>query len=85
MELGARPTEAVLAAAKKWVAGLDKKSEGYEHALLEALWLHQSHNVANGELLNQVLAAKDFRARAAAVRVLCYMRDKVFQPLDLLR
>ena len=64
MELGARTSADVIAAAKKWVAGLDKKDPGYEHNLLEALWLHQSHNVANVDLLNQVLAAKDFRAPA---------------------
>src|SRR5262249_10528622 len=52
---------------------------------LEALWLHQSHNSVNAELLEKLLAAKDFRARAAATRVLCYWRDRVGNALELLK
>ena len=47
-----RPTK-VIAAAKKWIAGLDKKDPDYEHHMLEALWLHQYHNVVNVDLLKQ--------------------------------
>src|SRR5262249_25953145 len=83
IELGARDTDQVIAAVKKWVGGLDKKDAEYEHYLLEALWLHQSHNVVNAELLKQVLGSPDFRARAAATRVLCYWRDRVPDSLDL--
>src|SRR5262249_52146221 len=36
-----------------------------------------NHNVVNKELLDVVLASPDFRARAAAARVLCYWRDRV--------
>ncbi|MBY0459779.1 MAG: HEAT repeat domain-containing protein, partial [Gemmataceae bacterium] len=35
--------------------------------------------------LKEVLASKDFRARAAAVRVLCYQRDRVPNALELLK
>jgi len=41
-----------------------------ENALLQALWLHQTFNLSNRALLEQVLAAKDGRIRAAATRVL---------------
>lgn len=85
IELTARPTKDVIAAATKWVAGLDEKSKDHEHHLLEALWLHQSHNSPDAALLKKVLAAKDFRARAAATRVACYWRDKLPDSLDLLR
>src|SRR5262249_41581166 len=85
IELAARPTKDVMAATKKWIAGLDKKADDYEHNLLEALWLHQSHNVADEEQLEQKFTAKDYRARAAATRVLCYWRDRVTDPIGLLR
>ena len=57
----------------------------YEHHLLEALWLHQNHNVVNVDLLKRMLASPDFRARAAATRVLCYWRDRVPDALELLQ
>ena len=85
IELSARDSQQVIATAKKWVASLDKSDAEYEHHLLEALWVHQSHNVVNAELLQRMLSSPDFRARAAATRVLCYWRDRVPQALDLLK
>lgn len=89
IELGARDTTAVLArAVAVWLpppGADDKLSEGREHARLEVLWLHQYHNTANAELLKAILASKDFRARAAAVRVLCEWRDRVPDSLELLK
>ncbi|HEV3144491.1 MAG TPA: PVC-type heme-binding CxxCH protein [Gemmataceae bacterium] len=85
IELGGRPTSEVMAAVKKWIATLDPNDANYEHHLLEALWLHQSHNVVDVDLLQRMLRARDFHARAAATRVLCYWRDRVPKPLDLLR
>ncbi|MFO0930045.1 MAG: PVC-type heme-binding CxxCH protein [Gemmataceae bacterium] len=85
IELSGRPTEQVIPAAKKWIARLDKDDKEYEHQLLEGLWLHQSHNVVDVDLLKRVLTTKDFRARAAATRVLCYWRDRVPDALALLR
>lgn len=85
IELGARPTEQVVAAAKKWVAGLDAKDPHHEHHVLEGLWLHQSHNVVSVDLLKRVLSSADFRARAAATRVLCYWRDRVPGAIELLK
>jgi putative heme-binding domain-containing protein len=85
IELGGHDTDEVLAAAKKWVARLDTKDPEYQHHLLEALWLHQNHNVVNVDLLQQLLQSPDFRARAAATRVLCYWRDRVPDSLALLK
>jgi putative heme-binding domain-containing protein len=82
IELSGRPTKDVLVALKPWVRRLSPADEGYEHDLLEALWLHQQHDVVNAELLKQLLAANDGRARAAATRVLCYWRDRVPQALN---
>jgi putative heme-binding domain-containing protein len=85
IELGGRDSDQVVAAAKKWAADLDRKDPQYEHNLLEALWVHQYHNVVNGDLLKRLLGAKDFRARAAAARVLCYWADRVPDALDLFK
>jgi putative heme-binding domain-containing protein len=85
LELTARPSDQVIEAAKKWLAGLDRTAGDYEHNALEVLWLHQSHNKVDAELLKQVLASKDHRARAAATRVLSYWHDRVPDALDLLR
>lgn len=85
IELGARKSEEVAAAAQKWVAGLDANDKEYEHARLEGLWVHQQHNVVNADLLKAVLASPDFRARAAAVRVLCQWRDRVPDSLETLK
>ncbi|MEX1224761.1 MAG: HEAT repeat domain-containing protein, partial [Pirellulales bacterium] len=85
IELSSRPSKDVVAATKKWLAGLDKDHHDYEHHRLEALWVHQYHNTVDAELLKQVLASKDHRARAAATKVLCYWRDRVDEPLKLLQ
>lgn len=85
IELAARKTEEVIPAAKKWLASLDTKDADFEHHQLEALWLHQSHNTVDEDLLHRNLAANDFRARAAATRVLSYWRDRVPGSLELLK
>lgn len=84
-ELRNRDTDEVVAELPKWLADLNESDENYEHHRLEALWVYQHHNVANEELLQQLLASKDHRARAAATRVLCYWRDRVMDPLALLQ
>ena len=53
--------------------------------MMEALWVHQYHNVVNVDLLKRMLQSPDFRARAAATRVLCYWRDRVPDALELLK
>jgi putative heme-binding domain-containing protein len=85
IELTGRDSGAVVAAAQKWAAGLDRNDPNHEHHMLEALWLHQSHNVVNEGLLKRMLRSPDFHARAAATRVLCYWRDRIGQPVELLR
>src|SRR5262249_49343274 len=60
IELGGRKTDEVMAAVTKWAAALDPKDPDYEHNMLEALWLHQSHNVVDEALLKRMLTSKDF-------------------------
>ncbi|SKA77916.1 putative membrane-bound dehydrogenase domain-containing protein [Prosthecobacter debontii] len=85
VELAKHDHSKVAAAAKKWAAALDKNDPEYEHHRLEALWTHQWVDVVDVELLKQVLASPDPRARAAATRVLCYWKDRVPGALDLLK
>jgi glucose/arabinose dehydrogenase/lysophospholipase L1-like esterase len=84
IELGKRDSANVVAAVRKWAAALDPKDRNYEHHMMEALWVHQWHNVVNEELLKRMLRSPDYHARAAATRVLCYWRDRVNDPLGLL-
>lgn len=85
LELRSRDRDDVLAEAKKWLAGIDKSDKDYEHHRLEVLWMHQQQDVVNESLLKDVLASKDYRARAAGTRVLCYWRDRVPEPIALLQ
>jgi hypothetical protein len=85
IELGARDTKDVLAAVDAWTAKLDAKAPGYEHHMMEALWVYQWHNRVNEKLLTRMLKSSDPWARAAATRVLCYWRDRVSNPLALLK
>jgi azurin/glucose/arabinose dehydrogenase len=84
IELDTHDTKQVIAAVQKWEKALDKSDMDYEHHRLEALWVHQWHNIVNGDLLNAVLKSPEPRARAQAVRVLCYWRDRIPNALDLL-
>ncbi len=85
IELGSRDTDQVMAELKKWVAALDPKDESYWHNMLEALWVHQQHDVVDQDFLKQMLRCDEPKARAAATRVLCHWRDRVDSPLDLLK
>ena len=65
-------------------AALDKNDPNYEHQVLEALWVSWGLNKVNENLLKQMLASKDYRARAAAVKVLRYMGHQIPDRPDLL-
>ena len=64
---------------------LDPKDPSYEHHLMEVLWVHQWHNRVDEKLLTRMLKSGDPWARAAAARVLCYWRDRIANPLALLK
>ncbi len=85
IELEKHPVKDVIAAAKTWVAGLDKTDKEFEHHLTEALWLHQWQNVVDVDLLKRVLKSPNPQARAAATRVLCYWRNSVPDAIALLK
>lgn len=83
-ELRARDADEVLSKLTKWAAGLDKDDPRYEHHLLEGLWVSWGLNKIDQDLLKQLLQAKDFRARAAAVRVLRYGGHQIADQAALL-
>lgn len=76
-ELRGRNVDEVSAAIKTWASGLDKNDSKYEHYLTEALWVTWGLNKVDQDILRQLLKAKDYRARAAAVRVLRYTGHQV--------
>ena len=56
----------------------------FEHHRLEALWLYQSLNVVEPDLLRRMLSSPEPRARAAATRVARFWRRELDDPLALL-
>ena len=69
VELSGRDTEQVIEAANEWLAQFDPTSKEDAHHFLEALWVHQQHNVLNDELLEIVLKSPEPHARNAAKTV----------------
>lgn len=83
-ELRGRNTSEVLSAITTWVASLDNQDPHYEHHVLEALWVSWGLNKVDQTLLRQMLRAKDYKARAAAVQVLRYTGHQVTDQAELL-
>ncbi|CCH51460.1 membrane-bound dehydrogenase domain protein [Fibrisoma limi BUZ 3] len=83
-ELRGRDANEVLAKLNTWVAKLDKNDPRYEHHLLEGLWVSWGLNKVDQNLLRQLLKAKDYRARAAAVQVVRYTGHQVPDQANLL-
>jgi putative heme-binding domain-containing protein len=75
VELSGRPTEAVIAATKKWMKDFNPDDEAQAHHLLEALWLHQQHDVRDEALLKKLLASKVPHAAMAAATVKHFWHD----------
>ena len=81
LELSGRPTAEVTAAIEQFTAGLNPKNAPPERdeaqALLECLWTHAEHRVANGPLIEKIFLADEPRVRAAAIRTLGQWAGKV--------
>jgi glucose/arabinose dehydrogenase/mono/diheme cytochrome c family protein len=84
-ELRGRNAAEVLPKITKWVANLDKNDPRYEHNVLEALWVTWGLNKVDQKLLRQMLKAKDYHARAAAVEVLRFVGHQVPDQAALLK
>lgn len=85
IELSNRDPKEVIRGVKAWINTLDSKDPSFEHHMLEALWVHQWQNVVDLDLLNRVLKSPEPRARAQAVRVMGYWRDRVPEALAILK
>lgn len=83
-ELRGKNPNQVIKVLNKWVSQLDKNHPRYEHHLVEALWVTWGFNKLDTSLLNQLLNADDYRARAAAVRALRYNIHAVPNHISLL-
>lgn len=83
-ELRGRQPAEVLPKITKWVASLNKKDPKYEHNVLEALWTTWGLDKVDKKLLDQMLHAKDYHARAAAVRVVRYVGHQIPNQAELL-
>ena len=66
VELSSRDSDAVITAAQQWAANFNPNDETEAHHLLEALWLHQQHDVKNQSLLNTLLESEVPHAAVAA-------------------
>lgn len=80
-----RDADQVVSQLRQWVNTLDKDDLDHEHHLLEALWVHQSLDVIESNLLKKLLTAQNPNARSAAVRVLNHWSRKLDNPLSLLK
>ncbi len=76
-ELREHDAAEVLPALKKWIAGLDPNSAKYEKLLLEGLWVSWGQNKVDQPLLRQLLKAKDYRIRSAAVEVVRFAGNEL--------
>ncbi len=85
IELSGRDSEEVVAAARAWAATFDPSRADAAHHLLEALWLHEQHNVVDQHLLRLLLRSPHPKARAAATRVLGHWGTQVDDALLLLQ
>ena len=83
-ELRGRNPKEVLPKVTAWVAALDKNDLKYEHNVLEALWVTWGLGKVDQKLLKQMLKAKDYHARAAAVEVLRFTTHQVPDHAQLL-
>jgi putative heme-binding domain-containing protein len=79
------PKKQVIPAAIQWITKLNTDDAKLEHRLYEAIGVFESHEVINLPLLMRLLAAKDYRARAYATRVVGRWHDRLEAPLNLLR
>lgn len=82
-ELTSRPLEAVRAAINDWLVGLKKDDPEYDRLQTEALWVLQTHEYIDRELLAKVLASKTPNARVAGVRFVADMRDRIPDAMSL--
>lgn len=78
------PKEKVIPALATWVANLAPSDPDLERHWYEAIGVFESHEVVNQPLLQHLLTAQDYRARAYATRIVGRWHDRLEKPLELL-
>ncbi len=69
VELSERNSKEVESVLREWIKQFSAERKEDAHALLEALWVFQQHNIKNIELLGQLLKSPEPHARVAALTV----------------
>lgn len=69
IELSEHPSKEVIKATKAWAKQFDPSKKEDAHHLMEALWLHQQHNVKDMALLETQLNSPEPHARIASKTV----------------
>jgi azurin/glucose/arabinose dehydrogenase len=69
VELSGRSTDEVIEACREWLRHWDKGNPEHSRHILEALWVHQQHNVRDRGLLDTVLSLPVEHARIAGETV----------------
>ncbi len=81
VELHKHDSDKVVAAVQKWVKQFDPAKAEDAHHILEALWVHQWHDAVNLDLIRTLLKSPAHQARAQALRVVCYQRERIPEAL----
>ncbi len=79
------PKAEAIAAIGKWVDALNPDDPELENKLFEAIGVYESHEVVNRPLLERLLKAKNYLARAYATRVAGRWHDRLKNPLARLK
>ncbi|VTS04398.1 PVC-type heme-binding CxxCH protein [Tuwongella immobilis] len=79
-----RGADAVRPELDRWLAALPTTGAQVEHHRLEALWMYQSLDILQPELLQQLLRAGEPRIREAATRVVSQWSERLPNALELL-
>jgi azurin/lysophospholipase L1-like esterase len=82
-ELSTRNTEEVITALRHWLHQFDHTNAADARALLEGLWLFQSHNVKNMALLDSLLNSPEPHARIAAATVKQFWDNNKSAPTEV--
>ena len=77
LELKSRGADAVIGLLKNWVKALDASDSNLDRWRLEALWVSLSLRQPDLELMDQLMASENFRARAAAIRAMEEHPDRI--------
>ena len=80
-----RPSNEVISAVDEWLAELDTNDYESEPLLIEVAGVFEAHETIRPELLDQLLAAKDYRVRAYGALMLGPWHGELEHPLATLR